>query len=512
MGRSKAPVGETSTVAQPSTVQHVAPVDNEGQGESNRHRSNREQLVDLEAQLTRLNEKVAKVAAHEKRVTMLEAELRRQNIKDLAAAQGAAKRLTDYSTPEHPKKKPVSSNPKTHNHKAKGKGPAPTKRKETKDPQSDEEEEAAVTGSIRMGALRLLNALKGQVGEKERTPLPKENFPSPKESKHSELMYLDIKLNGKTTRAMVDTGATHNFIATGEVERLGVTLSKDGSRMKAVNSKAQPIAGLAKEVPVSISSWTGKANFMSVLLDDFHVILGMEFLQMSRGVPIPFLDTLCMMGDESPCVVPVVRKTTDAQQISALQLKKGVKRGELTYVAALKLETGSGDETSTPPEVAKLLKEFKDVMPPELSKSLPPRRVVDHRIELEPGTRAPARSPYRDLVLVKLQPASLRVFRKVHKGLVWKYEGLFPIVGKVGKVSYRVQLPAWLKIHLVFHTSCLKPYHADREDPSRNIPTRPTPTISSVERRVDKILADRVRKLSSGAVEREFLVQWKNLP
>nr|CAD1823080.1 unnamed protein product [Ananas comosus var. bracteatus] len=149
-------------------------------------------------------------------------------------------------------------------------------------------------------------------------------------------------LNGKTTRAMVDTGATHNFIATGEAERLGLTQSKDGSRMKAVNSKAQPIAGLAKKVPVSIGSWTGKPNFMSVPLDDFQVILGMEFLQTARGVPMPFLDALCMMGDESPCVVPVVRKTTDAQQISVLQLKKGVKRGELTYVAALKLRLGVG--------------------------------------------------------------------------------------------------------------------------------------------------------------------------
>nr|CAD1832986.1 unnamed protein product [Ananas comosus var. bracteatus] len=422
-----------------------------------------------------------------------------------------------------------------------------------------------------MGALRLLNALKGQVGEKEKTPLPKAKSPSPKESKHSELMYVDIKLNGKTTRAMVDTGVTHNFIATCEAERLGLTLSKDGSRMKAVNSKAQPIAGLAKEVPVSIGSWTSKANFMSVPLEDFQVILGMEFLQMSRGVPMPFLDALCMMGDESLCVVPMVRKTTDARQISMLQLKKGMRRGELTYVAALKLETGSGDETPTPPKVAKLLKEFKDVMPPELPKSLPPRRAVDHRIELELGTRPLARSPYRmshpELAELRKQLDELlegaelydqqkslrdhhrsatfypayfghRVYtgsspsayhlakewhrnaeiaracleKAVHKGLVRKYEDPFPIVGQVGKVFYRVQLPAWLKIHPVFHTSCLKPYHADREDPSRNISTRPTSTISSVERRVDKILAYRVRKLPGGVVEREFLVQWKNLP
>nr|CAD1838443.1 unnamed protein product [Ananas comosus var. bracteatus] len=362
MGRSRAPVAETSTVAQPSTAQLAALADNEGQGESDRHKSNRERLVDLEAQLTRLDEKVTKASTHEQRIAMLEATLT-QLVESVTELQDNTKEAV-----HHLKEQTIELFARVGLlTRAMGNAPpapqACPQRKslnavQTKEPESDEKEEAAETGSIRMGALRLLNALKGQVGEKK-TPLPKE-------SKHNELMYVDIKLNGKTTRAMVDTGATHNFIATGEAERLGLTLSKDGSRMKAVNSKVQPIAGLAKEVPVSIGSWTGKANFMSVPLDDFQVILGMEFLQTARGVPMPFLDALCMMGDESPCVVPVVRKTTDARQISALQLKKGVKRGELTYVAALKLETGSGDETPTPPVVAKLLKEFKDVMPPEL--------------------------------------------------------------------------------------------------------------------------------------------------
>nr|CAD1837714.1 unnamed protein product [Ananas comosus var. bracteatus] len=352
MGQSRAPVAETSMVAQPSTAQLVALADNEGQGESDRHKSNRERLVDLEAQLTRLDEKVTKVSAHEQRIAMLEATLT-QLVESVTELQDNTK-----ETVYHLKEQTVELFARVGLlTRAMGNAPpapqACPQRKslnavQTKEPESDEEEEAAETGSIWMGALRLLNALKGQVGEREKTPLPKE-------SKHSELMYVDIKLNGKTTRAMVDTGATHNFITTGEAERLGLTLSKDGSRMKAVNSKAQPIAGLAKET--------------------------------ARGVPMPFLDALCMMGDESPCVVPVVRKTTDARQISALQLKKGVKRGELTYVAALKLETRSGDETPTPPVVAKLLKEFKDVMPPELPKSLPPRRAVDHRVELEPGTR-----------------------------------------------------------------------------------------------------------------------------
>ncbi|OAY68155.1 hypothetical protein ACMD2_18752, partial [Ananas comosus] len=75
MGRSRAPVAETSTVAQPSTAQLAALADNEGQGESDRHKSNRERLVDLEAQLTRLDEKVTKASTHEQRIAMLEATL-----------------------------------------------------------------------------------------------------------------------------------------------------------------------------------------------------------------------------------------------------------------------------------------------------------------------------------------------------------------------------------------------------------------------------------------------------
>ncbi|KAK3025227.1 hypothetical protein RJ639_044575 [Escallonia herrerae] len=43
------------------------------------------------------------------------------------------------------------------------------------------------------------------------------------------LMYVDIKVNGKAIRAMVDTGATHNYIFSTEVERLGLTLEKDAS-------------------------------------------------------------------------------------------------------------------------------------------------------------------------------------------------------------------------------------------------------------------------------------------
>ncbi|CAL9086827.1 unnamed protein product [Musa textilis] len=77
------------------------------------------------------------------------------------------------------------------------------------------------------------------------------------------------------------------------------------------------------------------------------------------------------MGGDDPCVVPVSRRgTKDPQQLSALQLKKGVRKGELTFVAAIKLEPLDGEAIKKPTEVANVLKEFTDVMPPELSKTL----------------------------------------------------------------------------------------------------------------------------------------------
>ncbi|KAK3029581.1 hypothetical protein RJ639_038332 [Escallonia herrerae] len=66
------------------------------------------------------------------------------------------------------------------------------------------------------------------------------------------LMYVDINVTGKAIRAMVDTEATHNYISSTEVERLGLTLEKGWGRVKAINSAAQPVAGIARSVLIKI--------------------------------------------------------------------------------------------------------------------------------------------------------------------------------------------------------------------------------------------------------------------
>ena len=101
----------------------------------------------------------------------------------------------------------------------------------------------------------------------------------------------------------------------------------------------------------------------------------------------------------------------------------------------------------------------------------------------------------RDIVLVKLIPQQFKLLRSLHNGLVMRYERPFPILGKVGKVSYRIELPSRLKIHLIFHVSYLKPYHRDKDDPSRKMSKRaPIVIMTSYDKEVEHIIADRVIK------------------
>ena len=57
-------------------------------------------------------------------------------------------------------------------------------------------------GDAQVGSLQLLNAFKAK--------------PMPKTSQSKWLMYVEALVNGKDTKALVDTGATHNFVSEDE--------------------------------------------------------------------------------------------------------------------------------------------------------------------------------------------------------------------------------------------------------------------------------------------------------
>ncbi|KAL0375824.1 UNVERIFIED_CONTAM: hypothetical protein Scaly_0700000 [Sesamum calycinum] len=129
-------------------------------------------------------------------------------------------------------------------------------------------------------------------------------------------------------------------------------------------------------------------------MDDFKLILGLKFLRDTHTVVLPHVDSLMMLAAK-PCIVPALAGRTGEKNLSAMQFEKGHKRNKPSYLCTLCFEEIEQASGPIPSVLKKLLREFEDVMPDELLQKLPPKRVVDHEIELVPDTKPPARAPYR---------------------------------------------------------------------------------------------------------------------
>ncbi|KAK0596255.1 hypothetical protein LWI29_014146 [Acer saccharum] len=104
------------------------------------------------------------------------------------------------------------------------------------------------------------------------------------------------------------------------------------------------------------------------------------------------------------CVAEKKKELADCREF-----KRGLKK-DLSFLATLwELNNREDGITSSDPTLAKVqavLDEYKDIMPKELLKKLPPRREVDHQIELELGAKPLTMAPYR------MAPPELEELRK----------------------------------------------------------------------------------------------------
>ncbi|CAK9139582.1 unnamed protein product [Ilex paraguariensis] len=67
-----------------------------------------------------------------------------------------------------------------------------------------------------------------------------------------------------------------------------------------------------------------------IVSSGLEVILEIEFLKPTKAIPMPYLGTLGIMDEGTPCMIPTVNVKTSVPILSALQLVKGVKKGEET--------------------------------------------------------------------------------------------------------------------------------------------------------------------------------------
>lgn len=104
------------------------------------------------------------------------------------------------------------------------------------------------------------------------------------------------------------------------------------------------------------------------------MVFGMDFLRKVKAMSLSFLRLVAILEEKTPCIVStVIDGSPKTLLLSAMQMKKGLK-GKKGHLATLKKEKNDSLGKPVPKEIEEVLDEFKDVMPPELPKRLPPRR------------------------------------------------------------------------------------------------------------------------------------------
>ena len=175
------------------------------------------------------------------------------------------------------------------------------------------------------------------------------------------------------------------------------------------NGSKQLAQHMVKEVQLeNFESKLSIKNGIATKLSGYDMILGMPFLQQheptfewsTHRMTINGVTIICNASKRN------VNQPTQAIELAAMSVKsfkRGVKRGELQVAyACLVAQATQTDITAQTEEAdhyekerSTVMKDFADVFPNELPKSLPPERSLQHSIDLLPDTHPISQQPYR---------------------------------------------------------------------------------------------------------------------
>ncbi|XP_050919616.1 uncharacterized protein LOC127137174 [Lathyrus oleraceus] len=182
---------------------------------------------------------------------------------------------------------------------------------------------------------------------------------------------------------IIDTGATHCFVAADCVERLGISLSSLGRDMIVeVPAKGTVSTSLVcKSCPLSIFGKDFVVDLVCLPLVGLDVVLGMDWLK-SNYVHINCYNNTVRFSS--------AEEEGRTELLSKKQLKEFIEEDALVFLLMASLSVESQAVIVNLPVVCN----FPEVFPDEIP-SAPPEREVEFTIDLVPGTRPISMAPYR---------------------------------------------------------------------------------------------------------------------
>jgi len=252
-----------------------------------------------------------------------------------------------------------------------------------------------------------------------------------------QLLLVEVKIFGRKVIALVDSGATHNFVAAEFCRKHGLRYAMKTKTVVLADGTKTQAKGVMQSARVSVGEHAEKEDFivMDMSGEEFQCILGKPWL--SAVNPAIDWSKNCLTIRDSVVTGVSVSESSHAVKVCSLRsvLKAAKQKGTRCWSIMVRSVQESEGETQsctpytpsllTPdwsatekqlqdwPELYQALREYEDVFQP-LPDGLPPQSKVTHKIELADGAKPPYRPPYR------MSPLELDELKKQIQGLLDK--------------------------------------------------------------------------------------------
>ncbi|GBG81723.1 hypothetical protein CBR_g32714 [Chara braunii] len=220
------------------------------------------------------------------------------------------------------------------------------------------------------------------------------------------LLYVRIQIGEATYNALIDCGASRNYISQDFMVRAGL-----GPR---VRRKSQPtqvtladghthksIDRCIDNVPVYFAPHASEAVSFDILDTKFNMILGMSWLR-SEDHPVNFFHRTVHIRDRNgvlvPCTMPLSHPSINCHVVSAASVRASIIRDDIEemgvcFLHALLPHDASLTDSPSDPRITELLDTYNDVF--EGPHRVVPDRPIRHEIILEDGAVPPRGCIYR---------------------------------------------------------------------------------------------------------------------
>ncbi|GBG71470.1 hypothetical protein CBR_g8887 [Chara braunii] len=249
------------------------------------------------------------------------------------------------------------------------------------------------------------------------------------------LLYIRIQIRKATCSAVIDCGATHDYISQDFMAHAGlgprvrrksqpthVTLG-DGHTQKSIDR-------CVDLVPLYFAPLACEAVSFDILDTKFNMILGMSWLQ-SKDHPVNFyrrtVHVYDRRGELVSCTVPLPHPSIGCHVVSAASIRQSIRRNDIEemgicFLHALPLGDQPKTDTSDP-RISELLDSYEDVF--QAPAGVVPDRPIRHRITLEDGA-VPSRGCIYRMSEEELQVLRAQLDNLLAKG--WIHPSCSPYV------------------------------------------------------------------------------------